>query len=67
MRSAIIKKARLDEIKKQQQTITSKTLYPFRKLNNKVKIASDKTETKDNNLYLFETIWHQSIIRLGSN
>ena len=56
MRSAIIKKARQDEIqnKKQQQTlITSQTLCSLKKLNNKVKMASDKTETKENNLYLF--------------
>ena len=41
------------KIKKQKQTlITSKNLCPFEKtkLKNKVKTASDKTETKENNL-----------------
>ena len=41
------------KIKQQQQTlIRSKTLCPFlkTKLNNKVKLASNKTETKQNKL-----------------
>ena len=37
------------------------------KLNNKVKTASDKTKTKQKNLYFTRKIWHQSIIRLGNN
>ena len=62
MRSAIIKKASKDE--QQNQTtittnITSKTLSIFSKakslkLNNKVKIASDKIETKQ--IYLHFTM-----------
>ena len=39
------------KIKQQQTLITSKTLCPFQKtkLKNKVKVASDKTETKHKN------------------
>ena len=38
------------------------------KLNNKVKIASDKTENKQNNLYFSKKmVIHQFIIRLGNN
>ena len=43
-----------NKIKQKQQTlITSRTLCPFlfKKHNNKVKIASDKTDTVQNNLY----------------
>ena len=42
------------EIKQQQQTlITSKNLCPFKKTkpNYEVKVASDKTEIRQNNLY----------------
>ena len=44
MRSAFINKANQDE-KQKQQLITSKTVL-FKKIVNKVKIASDKTGTK---------------------
>ena len=42
-----------NKIKQQQTLITIKILCPFYKTkpNNKDKIASDKTETKQNNLY----------------
>ena len=50
MRYANIKKTSQDE--KQNQTTTTNVSCPFckTKLNNKVKIASDKTKTKENNL-----------------
>ena len=43
---------KIKEQQQQQTLITSKNLCPFSKtkLNNKVKIASDKTENKQNNL-----------------
>ena len=57
IRSAIIKKARQDEQENQTTTtnlIKSKTICPFIKkklrINIKVKIASDKTQTEQNNL-----------------
>ena len=54
MRSAIIKKASQDEqhnqSTKQQTFIMSKTLCPFEKKLQKLKKASNKTETKQNNL-----------------
>ena len=59
MRSFIIRKARLDETQNQKTTTNIKhnqNLCPFKKINNEVKIASDKIETKENNLYLFEKI-----------
>ena len=41
-----------NKINQQQQTlIKSKTLCPFKKNNNKFKIASDKTQTEQNDLY----------------
>ena len=50
MRYANIKKASQDE-QQNQTIITSKTLSVLKaKLNNKVNIASDKTEIKQNNL-----------------
>ena len=57
MRSAIIKKARQDE-QQNQTTIKTNTNYIqnfmsifLKKLIDKVKIASDQTETKQNNLH----------------
>ena len=70
MRSAIIKKSRLDEIQNQKATTNINYIQNFmsiEKLNNKVKIASDKIETKEKNLHLFKNIWDQSIIKLGNN
>ena len=69
MRCAIIKKGSLDKIQnqKQQQTLIAfKTLCPLKKLNNKVKIASDTAETKQTYSILFEKVWDQTIIRLGN-
>ena len=70
MRYANIKKAGQDE--QQNQTTTTnnnyiKNLFPSEKtnLNNKIKIASDKTETKQNDLQ--EKVWDHSIIRLGNS
>ena len=37
-----------------------------KKLNNKVKIASDKTKTKQKKLHLFQKILHQTIIWLSN-
>ena len=71
MRSAIIKKASQDEPQNQTTKttlITSKNLCPFfKKLINKVKIPSDITETKQNNLYFTRKDMGHSIIRLGNN
>ena len=69
MRNANIKKT--SQAKQQNQTKTTNNNYikkfdRLKKLNNKVKIASDKTETKQNNLSP-EKIRDQSIIRLGNN
>ena len=54
MRSAIIKKASQDEQQNQTTTTTNinyiQNLCPFKKINNKVRIESDTTETKQNNL-----------------
>ena len=58
------------KIKQQQQTlISSKILCPFKKKTklNKVKIASEKTETKQKTYISPEKIWDQSIIKLGNN
>ena len=54
MRSTIIRKASQDEskiIKQQQTLITANTLFQLKKLNNKVKITSDKTKTEQKNFY----------------
>ena len=56
MRSVIIKKASQDE-QQNRTTITTNINYipnfmsSLKKLTNKLKIASDKDETKQNNLY----------------
>ena len=58
------------EIKQQHKTlITSKNLSPFQKtkLNNKVKIPSDKIETKKIMYKPPEKIWMQSTKKLGNN
>ena len=59
------------KIKQQQQTlITSKNLCPFQntKLNNKVKIASHKTENEESTGNSPEKmVIHQFIIKLGNN
>ena len=60
---------RNSKTKQQQQTlITSKNLCPLQKikLNNKVQIASDKTETIKITFNSPEKIWDYSIIRLGT-
>ena len=73
MRYADIKKASEDEWQNQttKTLITSKNLCPFQKtkLNNTVKIASNKTENKQNNLKFSRTkmVFHQFIIKLGTN
>ena len=73
MRNANIQKASQDE-QQNQTTITTninfiKKLCPFLKikLDNKVKLASDKIETKQKTYNLPEKIWDQSIISLGNN
>ena len=63
MGSALMEKARLDEIQNQRTTTNTNYIQNFisikKKLNNKVKIASDKTETQETNLDLFEISWDQ--------
>ena len=58
MRSAIIKKSSLEEQQKQTTIATNSnyihnfnSIFLIKKLIRKVKIASDKTETKQNKLY----------------
>ena len=75
MRSAIIRKASQD--KQQNQTKTTNINYIqnlsplFKKRNiiNKVKIASNKTENNQINLYITrkKNILNHSIIKLGNN
>ena len=43
------------------------TIFFKEKLIRKVKIASDKTETKENKLYFTRKIWDHSIITLVNN
>ena len=59
IRKRVKTKRKIKQQQQQKQTlITSKNLCPFQKLklNNKVKIASDKTETKQKNCNLLEKI-----------
>ena len=70
MRSAIIKKARQDE--QHNQTTTANINYnenfvQLKKLIDKVQIASDKTETEQNNFHINRKIRDQYIIIIGYN
>ena len=71
MGSALMERARLDEIQNQRTTTNTNYIQNFisikKKLCNKVKIASNKTETQETNLDLFEISWDQSLIGLGNN
>ena len=71
MRSTIIKKASQDE-QQNQTTITTnfnyiQNLCPIKKKLQKIKVASDKTETKQNNFYSLGKIWVHSLKKLGNN
>ena len=66
MRCANIEKASQDEQQNQKTTKKINYIKNFMsvqktKINNKVEIASDKTETKPNEFYSPEKIWDQSI------
>ena len=74
MKSAIIKKGSQGEQQNQTTTTTRinyiqnfMSIFLKKKLISKVKKASDKTETKQNNLYFTREYMDHSIKKLGKN